>query len=204
MKKSRFSCNRCGRSFETYPYEYNSGVGKFCSLECRYQPRPLSQHSALPHVMCVPLADGPYALIDDDDAIEVSRHSWRSHKGRNTMYAINGSGQSLHRLVMRNTLCDGFLVDHVNGDGLDCRKGNLRTATKQQNQANRKGAQSNSSSGIRGVSWDKSREKWAVNVAKGGRSFFRGRFHTLEQAKAAWREAAKAAYGEFGPIRRPT
>jgi hypothetical protein len=87
-------------------------------------------------------------------------------------------------------------VDHINQVKDDNRWGNLRPATRQQNQGN-KGLQRNNSSGHRGVSWDKRQGKW---VAQGGRSGGRihlGRFDSLEEAAAAARSWRTQTYGEF-------
>lgn len=87
------------------------------------------------------LCKGRYALIDDDDAALVSRMDWYLVHGNRTHYASTGSSivgktqRAMHRLVMRAV--PGQVVDHINGDGLDNRKANLRFVTAKQNANNR-------------------------------------------------------------------
>jgi hypothetical protein len=76
-------------------------------------------------------------------------------------------------------------VDHRNHVMLDCRLENLRACSRQQNLQNRRGAQSNSTSGIRGVSFDKARGLWRAHVTVSRRTIHLGRFGTKEQADAA-------------------
>lgn len=94
---------------------------------------------------------------------------------------------SLHRLIMR--FPDGKLIDHRNHDTLDNRSQNLRDTTNMQNQQNRKGPQSNSSSGIRGVHWHKRVEKWEVQIKLNRKKITIGYFEDLKEAEKAAIEA---------------
>lgn len=87
-------------------------------------------------------------------------------------------------------------VDHINGDGLDNRIGNLRLASHAQNMANARGQQTNSS-GVKGVSWAASRSKWRACIKIGGKFRSLGYFSTIAEAKAAYEAAASAAFGAF-------
>jgi hypothetical protein len=87
-------------------------------------------------------------------------------------------------------------IDHVNGDRLDNRIGNLREATMSQNLANR-GAQSNSRSGIKGVSLESFTGRWKASIQRDGRTFNLGRYDTMQEAAAAYRAAAERMYGAF-------
>jgi len=83
---------------------------------------------------------GRYALVDDDDAERVARVDWYPVHG-NTVYAKTGSSRIganqklMHRLIMRAPV--GSIIDHINGDGLDNRKQNLRFVTASENAQNR-------------------------------------------------------------------
>jgi hypothetical protein len=83
---------------------------------------------------------GRYALVDDEDAERVAQTDWFPVHGR-TVYARTGSTRIgsnqrlMHRLIMRAPV--GTIIDHINGDGLDNRKGNLRFATASENALNR-------------------------------------------------------------------
>ena len=85
----------------------------------------------------------------------------------------------------------GFL-DHMNGDRGDNRIVNLRSATRDQNNQNRA-----STSGFKGVSWSKQKQRWRARIQAGGRRIELGRFATPEAAHAAYAKAAAKLHGEF-------
>ena len=85
----------------------------------------------------IQLTKGRVALVDDDDYAAVMRHSWYAHNTGDKWYAatrIRGTFRYLHRFLM--DAAPGQEIDHVNSDGLDCRRENLRPATRQQQSAN--------------------------------------------------------------------
>jgi flagellar basal body rod protein FlgC len=100
----------------------------------------------------------------------------------------------MHRLIMNTP--DGMDTDHINSNGLDNRRQNLRICTHAENLANRKKQISNTS-GYKGVSWDKSCKKWAANISICGKYKKLGRFTDLVEAARAYDAAAKEVYGEF-------
>jgi len=88
-------------------------------------------------------------------------------------------------------------IDHKNLDKSDDRFSNLRPATHAQNLRN-VGRLRNNSSGIKGVTWDKSRRKWSASITVDGRQYNLGRFASLKAARAKRRSAATELHGEFG------
>lgn len=102
---------------------------------------------------------------------------------------VNGKRKSifLHRWVT-NAPC-GMVVDHINHDTLDNTFPNLRIITNAQNMQNRKGARSNSKSGIRGVEWDEYKKKWRVRVRVNGSNKHIGYFDTTKEAEQVSVEA---------------
>lgn len=94
-------------------------------------------------------------------------------------------------------------VDHVNGQGLDNRWTNLREATKTENAWNT-GIRSNNTSGFKGVSWSKDRQKWVATITVNGKFRRIGRFDTIEEARAAYDAESAKQHGEFlaSPERR--
>jgi hypothetical protein len=90
-------------------------------------------------------------------------------------------------------------IDHINMDRADNRWDNLRLATKSQNMSNR-GAQSNNTSGIKGVDWDRARIKWRAQICASGRRVCLGRFDTREEAQAAYVIAVEKYHGGFARI----
>lgn len=152
----------------------------------------------------IPLTQGQFAIVDDGDFDFISKSKWRLvNNGGANIYAgrrkvINGKGHSIymHRQILKD-LCAGFDVDHINGNGLDNRKENLRICTRQQNICNRKAPNSNSISGIRGVSFEKRTGKWVSRIKFNYKQIHIGTFLTIEEAEIAWKEKAKALFGDF-------
>lgn len=86
----------------------------------------------------------------------------------------------------------GDVVDHINGDMLDNRRANLRIGDKCLNSINRR-AQSNNTSGHRGVDFDRKRQKWCARIKTDGKQRYLGRFASLDDALAA-RKSAEIEY----------
>jgi hypothetical protein len=84
-------------------------------------------------------------------------------------------------------------IDHIDGDGLNNRVGNLRDATRSENQRNQRPGKRNKS-GILGVSWHSPTKSWQSSMWVGGKRKFLGRFKRLKHAAAA-RIAAAAEHG---------
>jgi len=91
------------------------------------------------------------------------------------------------------------LIDHCDGDPLNNRLANLREASDSQNQGNRR-LNKNSTSGFKGVYFDKSSGRWAANILKDRQKFWLGCHDTPEQAHAAYCEAAQRIHGEFARL----
>lgn len=87
-------------------------------------------------------------------------------------------------------------VDHANRNSTDNKAVNLRLATVNQNQRNKK-IQKNNTSGYKGVCWDKNRQKWKTHIHVDGKIINLGRFDTKEKAAIAYNEAALKYFGEF-------
>jgi hypothetical protein len=156
----------------------------------------------------VSLTKGKTALIDDDDVEVVAAHGpWFAFRSRpsSTWYAVarpyrDGKQTTiyLHRLLLKPT--PGFLVDHVNGNGLDCRRANMRVATHAQNSANSRryrGARNP----YRGV--EQRGEKWGAAIAQAGRRHWLGTFPTAEEAAMAYDKAARERHGKFARLNFP-
>ena len=111
----------------------------------------------------IPLTQGKFALVDDEDYnAVVSKGRWSAQKvsgGRN-YYAQRQGGLMMHRLIMDAP--KDMVVDHINGDGLDNRRENLRLATRQQNAINTNHGWGKAK--YVGVSWDERMGKWKTQV----------------------------------------
>jgi hypothetical protein len=148
---------------------------------------------------------GITALIDDED-LELASMGWSAHKGKGDYYYAShrdGSGARerywLHNEVMQRVLGrlleSEELVDHINRDKLDCRRSNLRVATRSQNEANKtKGARG--SSKYKGVT-KTANGKWKAEITVAGKRRYLGVFKDEVDAAMAYNNAAAIEYGEF-------
>lgn len=143
----------------------------------------------------VPLSQGLHAMIDIEDAPLVLPFKWTAQRSKQTFYAYRWdrtSGKArkvyLHRAVMGEPEC---LVDHRDGNGLDCRRDNLRPADHALSAHN---VRRSHTSQHRGVSRDKS-GKWRAQIVINKRRFYLGLFADESEAAAAYNSAAAVAYG---------
>jgi DNA-binding protein H-NS len=139
----------------------------------------------------IELSDGYPAIVDDEDYDRARVHSWRRNAGG---YVVSDVVGLMHRFIMEPP--DDVRLDHVNGDGCDNRRGNLRHATLFQNQYNRAKTRTNTS-GFKGVSWNAGWAKWVARVSVDGKQSLIGGYDTPQAADAAYRAAAKHLHGEF-------
>lgn len=119
------------------------------------------------------------ALVDDEDFPLVAGISWCI----GTLGYVQSSRGYMHRLLMRAQ--PGQIVDHINGDRKDNRRGNLRFVTCAENNANRRVLGTKSRSGFRGVSWCAQTGRWKATVKIGYRQHWVGRFTDPAEAHRA-------------------
>lgn len=127
----------------------------------------------------------------DLERVKEFKNSWyikRDKKSR-TSYAVskttNSEGRTnllpLHRLI--TDAPKNLVVDHIDHNGLNNVSSNLRVVTQTKNQQNRGGAQSNSRTGVRGVSFNKLQNKYVVKVTINGKQCTTGYFDNLKDAE---------------------
>lgn len=110
---------------------------------------------------------------------------------------IFGKSVLLHRLIAEKIGLDTKnCIDHINGNKKDCRRCNLRAASYCQNLWNST-KKSTNTSGYKGVSLNKRRNKWSAYITTNGKRKFLGNFNTPELAYQAYCEAANKYHGEF-------
>jgi hypothetical protein len=166
-----------------------------------------------PHVE-LPLSQGLVAIVDKEDAEreEIGGVKWHADKSLHTFYAVRNvfvgetrTKRSLHRAIMYDTPVD-VTVDHVDRDGLNNCRANLRRATYSQNSRNRRLTVRNVS-GYIGVSYAKRKRKWVgcLSVQKGlhRSTLYYGYFDDPESAARARDAAAIEHYGEFASLNFP-
>jgi hypothetical protein len=151
----------------------------------------------------IALTQGKVALVSDEDYDELSIHSWHTVTPHNVSYAVRSErqpGGKVPTYLMHRVIVDapkGIEVDHINGDGLDNQRSNLRLATHSQNLCNRR-LDANNTSGYKGVHWDKQGKKWVAQINNAGRQITLGLFDDIGEAAAAYDEASLKYHGEFG------
>lgn len=154
----------------------------------------------------IKLTQGKVALVDDEDYEWMNQWKWYAAKGKgNSFYAqriaskINGKRITvlMHRLIMKD--CAGLTIDHIDGNGLNCQKYNLRKCTQRENSRNR-GACKNSTSRFVGVGWHKHKKKWTAQINPNGICISIGTFSKEEDAAIAYNEYAKKYFGEFARL----
>lgn len=151
------------------------------------------------NTVLVPLTQGKVAIIDAKDAPLVLARRWQVVRIGKQWYA-RSNREYLHRLLMSPPT--GMTVDHINGDGLDNRRANLRIASHAQNHWNT-GKQANNTSGYLGVTWSRQHRKWKAQIWAEGKMKCLGEFSCpIEAARA--RDAAAIRYrGEFAHLNFP-
>jgi len=158
--------------------------------------------STKPHTFV--LLSGEIVLIDavDRDLVE-SNGPWYAWCSPNTTYVqaprrrTDGTRTSvyLHRLLLDPP--EGMQIDHINRDGLDNRRTNLRVCTGSQNNANSP-PKPGCSSEFKGVSWHKQNAKWQAHGRDAtGKKLYLGLFTAEHAAARAYDAHAESVWGEF-------
>lgn len=148
----------------------------------------------------IPLSQGKFALVDDEDFAQVSRFNWFYSTGyavRNIKLDTNVYKMELmHRFLLGLNFGDGKIVDHKNGNGLDNRRENLRICSKLENQRNQ-GPRHTKTSKYKGVGYFKRDKKWRARIKVGEKDIEIGKFTTEKEAALAYNKAALKYFGEF-------
>lgn len=146
------------------------------------------------------LSQGKVTLVDDIDYKFLDQFGkWQYHLGY-AIHNIYGGCIRMHRVILeRMGITNIQHVDHINGNGLDNRRCNLRPATPSQNKCNGP-AYKNNIAGFRGVSWYARDNTWRAAIAQNGMKKHLGYFDDPWKAAQAYNEAAIKYYGEFARL----
>jgi len=151
----------------------------------------------------IPLTQGKYAYVDDDDAHEIRRHKWQAFTDGHNWYACRGgtgAGGKKRTLYMHRVILEarkGERVDHADGNGLNNQRANLRLCTHAQNMRNRK-KHRNNTSGYTGVC--KKGNSWTARIKHNGKIMHIGSYPTAEAAAAARDQKAIELHGEYASL----
>lgn len=157
----------------------------------------------------IPLTQGRFSIVDPGDYERLSRYKWRlcKTKGKNVLYAERSARRAdgrysrmlMHRELLRPP--DGYVIDHINGSGLDNRRANLRLATVAQNAWN--SGKRNPRSGYKGVWLAKDKGLWRAAIVCHGKREHLGYFRDKREAAKAYDRAAREYHGAFAVLNFP-
>jgi hypothetical protein len=194
---------------QDYPFSAIRGIATNSDTVVvhRDKKRPVFLVGAL---VRIPLTHGYETIVDASDLELVVKYDWFARVRRKadgsirTVYAVRSEKVArkvrmvgIHRAILNAP--DSHEVDHIDGDGLNNRRSNLRLASRAQNQKNRARPVSNSS-GVKGVTWHAARGKWQAQISADNKHYNLGRFDKIEDAAAAYAAASAKLHGEFGRV----
>jgi hypothetical protein len=146
-------------------------------------------------MMPIQLSQGLNTIVDDEDFERLNQHKWCALKSSNTYYAVRTS----HKIGCKNEIIymhsviigtpKGSVTDHINGNGLDNRRVNLRVVTIRENKQN---LHIKKSSKYPGVCWNKDSKKWQANIRICGKKKHLGLFEDETAAARAYDVALAA------------
>jgi len=163
-----------------------------------YPSRAASARNHAPRL--IPLTRGQFAIVDAEDYPRLSKFTWFTEGRPNNYYAVrkeNGKSIKMHRQILNAP--DHLVVDHIDHNGLNNRKSNLRLATFTQNCQNQRRL-SHKTSRYKGVCWNKRSKKWAAAIRCNNKTYHLGYFANELDAAHAYDRAARKYHGEFAHL----
>lgn len=154
------------------------------------------------------LTKGYTTQVDDIDFEQLNRFKWYAATSRSNtpIYAARKSGTKprkniyMHRLLL-NAPQDRE-VDHIDGNGLNNTRGNIRLVTRRQNSLNT--SKRPSRIPYRGVEFRKADGRYWCRIVHNGKRISIGYFHSAVNAATAYDKKALELFGEFGKLNFPT
>ena len=151
----------------------------------------------------IPITRGAVVIVDDDDYERINSRKWELNP-EGCRYAVRKGSKrkgeprtvQMHREILDAP--PGVVIDHINGNGLDNRKCNLRFADTQKNAFNKKKARGKFTSKYKGVLKRKGKDTWTVRIKFNDRHIeLGGHYKTEEYAAAIYNFASRIMFGEF-------
>ena len=149
----------------------------------------------------IALTQGKFAEVDDEDFDYLNQWKWYATNRKTTWYAARKPKDRvfyMHREVL--SLSDSKKqVDHVDSNGLNNQKINLRGCNQTQNNGNNR-KRSDNKSGFKGVHHHSVYNSWIAQIRFLGKKTHIGSFQNKKEAVLAYNERAKEIFGEFARI----
>lgn len=141
----------------------------------------------------VALTHGVVAIVDECDYDSVIEHNWHAIRRETTWYARRWDGVWMHNFIMGNR--KGLIIDHINHNGIDNRRANLRLCTHAENCRNKR--KTRGTSKYKGVSWNPRKMQWEVRIGHNNKMLWIGYFGEECDAATAYNVAAQLFFGDF-------
>jgi hypothetical protein len=145
----------------------------------------------------IPLTQGKFAIVDDDVYVWAKDYKWFAHKGRHTFYArrmilINRQrkGVLLHHAIIGFPL-ENKQIDHIDGDGLNNQRYNLRIVTNRSNHQNLEAHRQGHLVGTYLIKDHYRTKPWKAVMRVNGKKKTIGYFATQQEAYEAYIETSK-------------
>lgn len=125
-------------------------------------------------------------MVDDEDYDELIKYEWSTFKSKNTYYArrhIKGTRRDMRMHTMLLNTPKGLIGDHIDGNGLNNQRSNLRIVTHRQNCQNR---HINKTSSFPGVYFNKNKRRWESQLRINGKRKRLGLFTSEQEAFQAY------------------
>ncbi len=155
----------------------------------------------------ITLTQNQVALVDDEDHDYLNQFKWCAHKNHNGFYAVRSFGLNGKKMFtrMHNEVMQSKSIDHIDGNGLNNQRSNLRQVTQQQNITNSKKMRTNRlgnapSSIYKGVHFDSRKNKYRARIRINKILYSLGSFIDPMEAAKAYDKKAFELYGNFAKL----
>lgn len=155
-------------------------------------------------------SNGYDIYVDDRDYDELIKFTWRVRVFKHTSYATRGITRggksisiSMHRQIMGVVGIKNIYIDHIDFNGINNQRSNLRLCDKQQNNSHKNSAKSSKSVylGVSLISKLKYK-KWRATIFVNYKQIHLGYFTTEKDAAIAYNNAALKYHGEFANLNK--
>jgi len=145
----------------------------------------------------IELTQDKFALVDDDDYDFLNQFKWSAAKTYKTFYAVKRNGKkmiSMHNMIMGTI--KGKIIDHIDGDGLNNVRKNLRHATHSENMQNRRSCGKSKYLGVTLYCVKKRWKYYKTGISKDNNWIYLGSFKSEEKAARVYDNAARLYFGK--------